>query len=261
MAEFDMVVRLQAQIWGSLEEAVPTHMLLTLHKEGGIVLLMFDGETPVGFAYGFLSRTGDGQLKLASHQAGMLPPYQSRGMGTRLKLAQRDAALEHGLELITWTFDPLQGRNARLNLHKLGAVCSTYIPNLYGDMSDTLNKGLPSDRFRVDWWLTSERVQAKIEGRWNSPEPAAVPLLNPPQIRADGWPIPPDPAPLPAGEPRWRVEFPTDLPQLKLAAPELALAWRLHTRQIFENAFATGYTATDLLRHEGRNFYLLELGS
>ena len=88
-------------------EVVPDHLVLTMAKEGGDVLLAIaeDGQ-PVGFGYGFLAMTEDGRLKLASHQVGVLPAYQDTGLGYQLKLAQRAAALASNIELITWTFDP-----------------------------------------------------------------------------------------------------------------------------------------------------------
>ncbi|MCG3206668.1 MAG: hypothetical protein FOGNACKC_00267 [Anaerolineae bacterium] len=252
IAEFDWVEQLQAEIWGSREDAVPSHLLLTLAKESGIVHVMLDGETPIGFSFGFLSRTESGLLKLASHQAGVRAAYRGQGLGYQLKLAQREAALALGLKLITWTFDPLQSANARLNLHKLGAVCRTYYRNLYGDMADLLNEGLPSDRFRVDWWLESGHVAARLAGEDSPAEPAlpAVPRFSPPANPAAFLESLAGPACL--------VEIPANLPQLKTDDPALARRWRLDTRQIFETLFARGYTAIDLLHHGGQTFILLQ---
>ncbi|GAB4432309.1 MAG: hypothetical protein Kow0031_13690 [Anaerolineae bacterium] len=255
------MVRLEAEIWGSLEDAVPAHMLLTIAKEGGVVLVMLDGGVPVGFAFGFPALTADGQVKLASHQAGVLPQYRAQGWGLRLKLAQREAALARGFRLMTWTFDPLQGLNARLNLHKLGAVCRTYIPNLYGDMTDILNQGLPSDRFKVDWWLDSDHVAQRVAGNFADAADLlqAAPLLNPSRPGPDGLRLPPDGVAPAVTAPACRVEIPDSLEQLKLARPAAALDWRLQTRQLFTHLFAAGYTVIDLLRSpDRRSFYLLQ---
>lgn len=248
---------LQAEIWGSIEDATPAHILLTIAKEGGVVLLAVDDDRPVGFAFGFPALTADGGVKLASHQAGVLPAYQNSGLGYSLKLAQRETAQAKGFELITWTFDPLQGRNARLNLRKLGAVCNTYLPNLYGDMADELNQGLPSDRFRVDWWLASGHVITRLAGAITEPDSVwAEPVLNP-ATASDDLPVPAKLITPPTTE-VCLVEIPADINVLKARAPDLALEWRMQTRQIFTVAFELGYTATDLLRREGRNYYLLE---
>lgn len=259
--ECRIIEQLQIEIWGCTElEVAPDHLVLTMAKEGGIVQLATD-ETgrSVGFGYGFLAETDAGHLKLASHQVGVLPAYQDTGLGFRLKLAQRAVALDRRLDLITWTFDPLQGRNARFNLRKLGAVAQTYLRDLYGQMRDELNRGLPTDRFKVDWWITTNHVINRLDG--HSPElwPAAAdcPILNPATILDNGLAVPPDSVDLPHQD-FCLVEIPADLPQLKTQAPELALTWRLQTRQLFEAAFVGGYTAVDLLRRSGRNYYLLQ---
>jgi predicted GNAT superfamily acetyltransferase len=234
-------------------------LLLTIEKEGGVVLLALVNGTPIGFAFGFPALTSDRRLKLASHQAGVLPDYQGKGWGYKLKLAQRDVALSRGFDLMTWTFDPLQGRNARLNLHKLGAVCNTYIPDLYGDMSDQLNKGLPSDRFRVDWWLQSDHVSNCLAGEWSSVTGwQKYPLFSPTHWQSEDDTACPDIDKLGSTSPFCLIEIPEDLNQLKAKSPEQALRWRLLTREAFVQTFSAGYTAIDLLRHEGRNFYLLQ---
>ena len=162
--EIRAVEQLQREVWGLPDvEVVPLHVLLTAAKNGGLLLGAFDGATLAGFVFGFPGLTPDGKLKHCSHMAGVHPAYRNRGLGYSLKLAQRQHVLAQGIDLITWTFDPLETRNASLNFHKLGAVCNTYIPNLYGEMRDGLNAGLPSDRFQVDWWIASERVAQRLE--------------------------------------------------------------------------------------------------
>jgi predicted GNAT superfamily acetyltransferase len=256
-----IIERLQAEIWGADDiEVTPDHVLLTLAKEGSIVLLAMDrDENPIGFAFGFLGFAADNRLKFASHIVGVLPAYQNRGIGYQLKLAQREAALARNLDLITWTFDPLQGRNARLNLRKLGAVCDTYLRNLYGDMRDGLNQGLSSDRFQVDWWIATDHVADRIAGRFveQSLPLSECPILNSATTLDNGLLAPAETFDYPE-QPSCLVEIPADVNCLKSEAPDLALKWRWQTRKIFEMAFATGYTAIDLLRREGRNYYLLQ---
>jgi len=255
------IEQLQIEIWGCTDlEAAPDHLLLTIAKEGGLVFLATDeAERPVGFGYGFLGVADDGHVKFASHQVGVLPAYQDTGLGYQLKLAQREAALARNLDLITWTFDPIQGRNARFNLRKLGAVCNTYLPALYGELRDELNQGLPTDRFKADWWITSPHVIDRLSGRRqdNVVSSSKHPILNPATILNNGLPAPADKFNLPDGD-YCLVEIPADIQRLKNEAPELACQWQLQTRQLFEIAFAGGYTAIDLLRQSGRNFYLLQ---
>lgn len=252
------IEQLQADIWGYSAGVVPFHLLLTVAKEGGVVLLALDQDKPVGFAFGFPALTADGRLKIASHQAGVLPDRQDQGLGYAIKLAQREATLALGIKLMTWTFDPLQGRNARFNLRKLGAVGNTYTANLYGEMTDAINQGLPSDRFTVAWWLDSPHVNRRLGGQDLAPavDALACPILNLGQPHSAGVSAP-DQFDQPHG---WRclVEIPADLSQLKASRPEVALTWRLQTRQIFQTAFENGYTAVDFLRRGDRNYYLLQ---
>jgi predicted GNAT superfamily acetyltransferase len=259
--QFQMIEWLQTEIWGSANDSVPAHLLLTIAKEGGVVILATYGDQPVGFAYGFPALTRHGRLKLASHQAGIVAAYQNRGWGSRLKLAQRDFAVERGFDLMTWTYDPLQGRNACLNLHKLGAVCNSYIINLYGEMSDHLNAGVPTDRFRVDWWLKSEHVNGRLQPTGDKPVPdyhMQDCLLF-------------DATCFGKGQVKFRladvskvdccmVEIPDDLLTLKQDNPEHALEWRFNTRAVFMHLFENDFVAVDLIRREHRNFYVLVRG-
>jgi predicted GNAT superfamily acetyltransferase len=257
--ECRQIEQLQIKIWQSTDlEAAPDHLLWTIAKEGGQVLLaVSDSGEPIGFAYGFLAQTASGRLKLASHQVGVLPAYQDQGVGYQLKLAQRKHALADQLDLITWTYDPLLARNARLNLGKLGAVCNTYLANLYGEMRDELNQGLPSDRFRVDWWLTSPWVTRRLREAPRLRPIGDIPILNPAQQAISGLLTPPDEVKPPQGE-YCLIEIPADFNRLRKVAPELAGQWRLQTRQLFEQLFLLGYTAVDLLGQRDQTYYLLQ---
>jgi len=254
--EYVALEELQREIWGAPElEVIPYHVLLTVQKNGGILLGAFsDTDHLVGFVFGFAGITSSGRLKHCSHVAGVTPKYQDQDIGYRLKLAQRQHALAQGIDLITWTFDPLESRNARFNFHKLGAICNRYFRNLYGEMRDELNAGLPSDRFEVDWEIESERVNARLERAVSAALPSA-PLVNP---AMSGVLLRPAEETLPLAGERILIQIPAHFQQLKAADRSLALAWRLHTRQLFEDAFAAGYTASDLLVENGQSFYLLE---
>jgi chorismate synthase len=191
------VEQLQRDAWGVPEvDVVPLHMLITPPRHGGLLLGAFDGDRLAGFVFGFLGLTADGRLKHCSHMAGVHPDYRGHGVGYQLKLAQRQHVLAQGLDLITWTFDPLETRNAQLNFHKLGAVCHTYIRNLYGAMRAAINVGPPSDRFEVEWWIRSNRVAHRLQSPPASTSPSASPSAVP--IRCD---IPPSPSPSAVGHP------------------------------------------------------------
>src|SRR5438132_1170795 len=156
--EFAACEAMSRDIWGAAERnVVPRELLLTIQLNGGLVHGAFfpdgfpDGRL-VGFCFAFLGRR-NGQLRLCSHQLGVVPELRGGGIGIALKEAQRADALRLGYELVSWTFDPLEARNAYINLHRLGCIARLYDRDHYGDMEDELNRGLPSDRFEAEWWL------------------------------------------------------------------------------------------------------------
>lgn len=264
---------IQRAVWpGSELEVVPLHVLTTVAHNGGLVLGAFEGERMVGFLFGFLG-TDEGQrnrpaltrLKHCSHQLGVLPAYQGHHIGYQLKQAQRDHVAAQGVRLITWTYDPLESRNGRLNIARLGAVCNAYRREVYGEMTDALNAGLPSDRFQVDWWITSPRVKERMFGQraplvLDSFTSAGAVIVNPSQAGANGLPRPADRIQTLAGT-LALIEIPTDVQAIKTQDLAMARAWRLQTRELFEAAFSSGYWVTDFLHEpsEGRerSFYAL----
>ncbi len=263
---------------GGTEIAIPDHLILTMAKEaGGVVLLAWDRNKPIGYCLGFLAFTEpERRLKHCSHVAGVIPGYQGRRVGEMIKWAQRDAVLETAVDHITWTYDPLETRNGRLNIHKLGAICNTYKRNVYGELRDALNWGVPTDRFRVDWWLTSPRVEAHKAGsqayksfdEWLA---AGVKVVNMPTARPRVQQFPVDIVGTVDNiwyvgsintaafeQKHLLVAVPKDFQSIKKADVGLGLAWRMHTREIFERAFAAGFVTTDLLVEEQLCYYLLE---
>jgi predicted GNAT superfamily acetyltransferase len=158
-------VELQQRIWGYAPiDTVPDQIFIVARKTGGQVMTAYDAETPVGFALAFAAAR-DGLSYLHSHMVGVVEEYQNRGVGRLLKLAQRADALERGIDLIEWTFDPLQLKNAHFNLERLGAIVRHYLPNLYGRTSSPLHAGLPTDRLVAEWWVRSQRVEDALAGK------------------------------------------------------------------------------------------------
>jgi predicted GNAT superfamily acetyltransferase len=164
--EMPLVEELQRDVWpGSETDVVPLHMLITAVHNGGLVLGAFVEEKMIGFVFGFpgIENTPDGpRPKHCSHMMGIHPDFRDSGVGFALKRAQWQMVRHQNLDHITWTYDPLLSRNAYLNIAKLGAVCTTYHRSEYGDMRDGLNAGLPSDRFQVDWWINTLRVESRL---------------------------------------------------------------------------------------------------
>ena len=279
--EMSTVEALQREVWpGSETDVVPAHLLITAVHNGGLVLGAFlnensptgDGGRLAGFVFGFpgLEFTPDGpRPKHCSHIAGVYPEYRDSGVGFALKRAQWQVVRHQGLDHVTWTYDPLLSRNANLNIARLGAVCSTYRRSEYGDMRDEFNAGLPSDRFQVDWWINTRRVERRLSKR---PRPAlslnhlARVGMHPLYSLQSGSPgLPQPPGHVPAITAQLIVaEIPSDFLSLKASDFSLARDWRYFTREFFESAFAKGYIVTDFIfdKSEGvpRSFYILTDG-
>ena len=268
LGEMTLAEQLQRAVW-QLEvdtSLVPSSVLLPISKNGGLVLGAFEGEALVGLCFSFLGRTPQGRIEHWSHMTGVLPSAQGRGLGARIKWAQREAVLAMGVDLIRWTVDPLEGPNASLNFSKLGVTCRTYDRNTYGSMPDGLNTGIESDRFIVEWELDSERVKARLgEGKAalsaqafeaQGAERANLTRVEAEGIRSSGE------VRLDLTSPQVLVEAPASFQQVKAYGLDLAVAWRMQTRGLFETYFARGYVATEFVSEmrdgERRNFYVLE---
>jgi len=267
------VEELQRAVWpGSETDVVPAHIFIAAVHNGGMVIGAFVEEQLIGFVFGFpgLESTPDGpRPKHCSHMMGIHPDHRDSGVGFALKRAQWQMVRHQGLDHITWTYDPLLSRNAYLNIAKLGAVCSTYRRSEYGDMRDGLNAGLPSDRFQVDWWINTRRVELRLSKRPRRPlklddfsKAALHPLYAPhasASQQAGGWICPPERFSRLEGH-LLLAEIPSDFGALKDADFSLARDWRFFSREIFESAFAAGYIVTDFVFDNGRSFYVLSHG-
>jgi predicted GNAT superfamily acetyltransferase len=157
--ELRRAVALQKEVWNFTDaELVPLRLFVVADKVGGQVLGAFDGAEMVGFALAVPGVRG-GHAYLHSHMLAVRNEYRNSGLGRRIKLFQREEALERGIELIEWTFDPLEIKNAYLNIEKLGAIVRRYTINQYGITTSPLQGGLPTDRLIAEWWLKSKRVE------------------------------------------------------------------------------------------------------
>ncbi len=253
LEEYQAVEVIQREAWAMTDprDYVPLHLLLTAQKNGGLVAGAFDEQGAlIGFIFGFLGMAADGRIKHCSHMAAVLPSAQGQDIGYYLKVFQRQEVLKQGLELITWTYDPLQGVNARLNVAKLGAIVQTYYHNLYGTMTSGINAGVSSDRFEVAWWLKAAPVQARLEGTYQQPRLAALQakgvLFALQGVRtAEGYA--PQLLPHTQAADAYLIEIPPDFNALKRQALPLAQAWRRDSAQVFSNLFARGYLLCDFL--------------
>jgi predicted GNAT superfamily acetyltransferase len=163
-AEFDRCVEIQDTVWSYEPSArMSQKMFLLATQIGGQVLGAFDGDVMVGYAMS-LPGVRNGHAYLHSHHLAVLPEWRNAGVGRRLKLAQRDDALARGYSLIEWTFDPLEIKNAHLNIARLGAIARRYRRDFYGPSTSPLHGGLPTDRLVAEWWLKSDRVERTLRG-------------------------------------------------------------------------------------------------
>jgi predicted GNAT superfamily acetyltransferase len=179
--EFEDAVRLQKEIWGFDDiELLPARLFLVATKVGGQAFGAFDGARMIGFCLAIPGLKPGGDSYLHSHMLGVLPEYRDRGVGRQLKLQQRKDALARGIELIEWTFDPLEIKNAYFNVERLGAIVRRYVRNQYGTTTSHLHGGLPTDRCVAEWWIASPRVKAILDGGPPLARPAALERISVP---------------------------------------------------------------------------------
>jgi len=242
--EFDQARFVWDTVWpmppGGTE--ITAHLMRALHHAGGYVSGAYVDGTMIASCLGFVGRSKDADgswhTHLHSHVAGALPGYGDRGIGTALKLHQRGWALEQEFDRIEWTFDPLVRRNARLNLTKLGGVAVDYVPDFYGEMTDGLNVGDPSDRFILRWDIASQRVADALSGAVAAPtrdELVALGAEEALHVNPDGEPLV-----LPSASPVRIVAVPEDIIAIRRSDPGLASRWRLALREAVEPVVSKG---------------------
>jgi chorismate synthase len=262
--DFDACVALQREVWGlsDLEVTSAIQLVATVHAGGLLLVAESPGEGLVGFGYAFAGWR-EGEAHLHSDMLAVRPPFRGRGVGRRLKWAQREEALRRGLRLVTWTFDPLRARNARLNLQHLGGVAREVLPDFYGPTTSALHHGLPTDRLLVRWELDRPRVARRAAGEAGlPPRPAPRPAVIEVTWRGD-VPVPSPPrTDLEAEE--LLLEVPDDWDAVCRAGAGLAREWQAAVRQAFESAFARGYAAEGFVPAGGpppRAGYVLRRGA
>ncbi|HVF41650.1 MAG TPA: GNAT family N-acetyltransferase [Pyrinomonadaceae bacterium] len=253
--EMGAVEELQREVWACGDiDVVPRLMLHPAREVGGTLVGAFDGARLVGFAFGFVGLE-HGRLVLHSHMLAVKAEYRGHSLGARLKLAQRERALRQGIELMTWTYDPLQGRNAQLNFARLGVVSDDYRVDYYGDVSTSpLHRGTGTDRLWVTWRLDDERVRGRIDAPRGDPESRREELGRATPLVRAGAGAEPETFEIAGrtGGGLSSIEIPGDINELQRSDLGLARRWREATRAAFRAAFAAGYVAEEFIRG-GRN--------
>ena len=229
LEEFRQCVGLQKTVWGwEDEDLIPARFFVVARKIEGQVIGAFEPSgRMVGFCLGVPALKGS-MVYLHSHMLAVLPEQRRSGLGRRMKLEQRRQALERGIRLIEWTFDPLEWRNAIFNLNRLGAIARRYVTNQYGISSSPLHRGLPTDRLIAEWWLESPRVLSRIAGRADAPTNI-----------------------------QQRIALPLDLLEAPATHPGAIAETQAALRAQFQQAFAQGLAAVGFLVTESTGNYLL----
>lgn len=260
IADYRDCEQIQREAWGAPEaEIVPLHILRPISEKGGLVINARDKTgRPVGTNISILGKHG-GKTILYSHMTGVIPEYQSKGVGLALKLKQRQYAIENGFDLVCWTFDPMQSLNSWFNFGKLAVLSRTYYVNYYGEMPDNVNRGLETDRFLAEWWVRSLRVESRIQSQeaHTSENVNHSKIVNP-TILADGVHRP-DRARLDLADEVLFVEIPHSYDSLRNTP--LLLLWREVTRQVYTHYFSLGYIATESIvikSQDPRSFVKME---
>jgi predicted GNAT superfamily acetyltransferase len=260
------VAALEKDVWRypDPEDVVPPPVLMVSVKRGGILIGAFDDEERMaGFVYS-LPGIKNGRAMQWSHMLGVLEQHRGSGVGYELKLAQRNRALAMGMDLIEWTFDPLQAANAHLNFRKLGVTADEYAENIYGDSSSILHRGTPTDRLIVQWRIADGDVASRLDGalRLRSRKTGEADIRDAVPVnvtRNEGEWLTCERYDLGRTEPRLTIEIPASFTKMQVDATPLAAEWRTATRALFSTYFARGYRALDftLDRAAGRGWYSL----
>jgi predicted GNAT superfamily acetyltransferase len=255
------VVRVQEAVWGRDGEIVPASVLLVSAKRGGILIGAFDEARMVGFVWS-MPGVRDNAPTHWSHMLGVLPDVRGRGIGRDLKLAQRDQALAAGVDLVEWTFDPLQAANAHLNIATLGGISTTYLVNVYGAMVGPLHRGTPTDRLVVEWWIRRPHVERRIARAGGTS--AHQPIVRSAEIA--GAPAALEPTPAGPSAPRLDLDdrrvlvaIPSGFTEMQQMDADSAFAWRLAVREVFTSYFARGYRVVDFWITDAGGAYVLDL--
>ena len=255
MADLSATVELQKAVWGMHDVEVSSpHTLRAIVHAGGVVIAAEIEGLMVGFCFG-MAAWREGDLWLWSHMAGVRPEYQGRGIGFRLKLAQREWALANGFRQMAWTFDPLQSGNANFNFNRLGVTARIYSVNHYGAMQDGINAGLASDRLEAQWQLDSPRVEERLRGA--PQESPVVPVDAAKLVYVDdaGVVIREQPDAFTAAH--YGIEIPLNIADLKQRDIQRAKTWQLYLRGVMTALMDASYIVSGFVRGEASAWYIM----
>jgi predicted GNAT superfamily acetyltransferase len=266
LEDFQKVRTAEKEVWGLPDsDGTPLTLMVASKAAGHIWIGAFDGNELAGFAFGFLGMN-QGTLTVHSHKLAVRAPYRDLDLGYKLKLAQRERTLAFGIQEITWTFDPLQSKNAHLNFNKLGVVSDSYRVDFYGQQTSSPLHRNGTDRLWVRWPLASRRVVSRLKGKENRSATLEVLSRLAPLVQFSG-----DSKPLRSnlaealGRQRAAIEIPGDIAVMEQKDIGLAHEWRLATRWAFTEVLKAGFFVAEFCRswrgQQGPGIYLLEKGT
>ena len=244
--EMREIEALQKDVWQFSDlDVVPRTILVPTKEVGGVLIGAYDGSALVGFAYGFPGYE-HGESTHHSHMLAVRPEYRNLNLGFKLKLAQRERVLSQGIKRITWTFDPLQSRNAHFNFAKLGVIADSYRVDFYGATTSSFLHQAGTDRLWVTWLIDSERVRERLEHE-NRSAVFPVGLLELLRVGKDLRPESKSQSDL------WEhdelgIEIPTNVDAFQKERPDLVVKWRTATRHAFVEAMTLGYVVEEFYR-------------
>lgn len=237
---------LNESIWGS--QAIPSHQLLAVVQNGGLVLGAYLDEKLIGFNYCFVGYQ-DGKMYLHSHMIGVEKTYREQGVGELLKHAQQEYAKEHGFQLVIWLFDPLEACMANLSFLKLNAFSFQYENDYYGPLKDDFNDGLPSDRIVVEWWIERDRVEDSLDELEEGAEEVVQWSLT-----VDGLPVLDIDGEFQREQLYYKDAYLLPIPQylqkMKVESPKLAEDWRFKVRTILTTLFEQNYAIVRMKKNK-----------
>ena len=264
--DLSQVGAVEKEVWGLADhDVIPMTITIATKAAGSIWLGAFDGAKLAGFAFAFPGLE-HGQLMLHSHMLAVRDAYRDSDLGFKLKLAQRERALAVHIQEMTWTFDPLQSKNAHFNFAKLGVVSDTYKIDFYGPETSSVLHRNSTDRLWVRWAMTSRRVQQRLQGKDQRSEIMDTLSRLTPLIRfnGDGKPVKTD-LETALGRQRIAIEIPSDIATVEQKDLALAREWRLATRWAFTEALKAGFFVAEFCRtvrgQQGPGTYVLEKGA
>ena len=264
--DLTQAIEVEKEVWGSDDLDLTSLTFAIAAKEAGNLWIgAFDGSKLVGYAFAFHAFE-DRKPNLHSHMLAVREQYREYDLGTKLKLAQRDRALALRIHEITWTFDPLQSKNAHLNFAKLGVVCDKYKVDFYGASTSSVLHQNGTDRLWVKWPVASRRVEDRLRGKDNRAEMLDALSTIQPLVRfnGEGKPARSDLAAAIARQ-RVSIEVPSNIGEIERSDPSLAKEWRQATRWAFTESLKAGFFVAEFCRtvrgKQGPGVYLLEKGS